>query len=76
MAYIIIPAPSSVSGPCVEQCSHTDCAEMRRDVATVCHSCGKPNGYGVKLCAWGKGLGHWLCCLKENEPKKPARGLK
>lgn len=63
MAYIVIPAPSSVTGPCVEPCEHTDCAQARTDAATPCHRCGQPNGYGTKLTKWGPGLGHWLCCL-------------
>lgn len=63
MAFIVIPTPGSVTGPCVPDCKHVDCAENRADAQRACHACGEPNGYGTRLVKWGPGLGHQSCLL-------------
>lgn len=53
MAYTVIPAPGTSTGPCAISCAHADCAEHRRLAATPCAICGEALGYGR---AWSKVL--------------------
>lgn len=45
MAAGTLPAPGTEFGPCDPVCSHTDCAETRREAETSCYLCHEPIGY-------------------------------
>lgn len=51
MAAISVPAPGAKNGrgveigPCVEICTHMDCADLRELAGLACTRCQKPIGY-------------------------------
>ncbi|MBA7713010.1 hypothetical protein ES703_122005 [subsurface metagenome] len=45
MASGSISAPGTEYGPCAGTCTHTDCAESRRQAETPCAICGESIGY-------------------------------
>lgn len=47
MAATMVESPGKGTGPCVE-CKHDDCAEYRRDAASLCAICKKPIGYDTR----------------------------
>lgn len=47
--YIYPPEPGTESGPCLEDCQHTDCAQQRKDAASTCVYCWKLIGYGTAV---------------------------
>lgn len=49
MASGSLPAPGTEYGPCIEACSHIDCAASREQATSPCASCGKPIGYEVQF---------------------------
>ena len=54
MASGTLPKPGKIVrgekiGPCVNPCSHTDCAEVRRMAAAQCNVCGAPIGYETRF---------------------------
>lgn len=50
MAASIYPhEPGSKYGPCMEDCSHTDCNRSRVDATLACRICGKVIGYGNRV---------------------------
>ena len=61
MAFIVIPSPGTITGPCVPSCSHVDCRESRDTSALLCPHCLRALGYGVKLT--GEPLAHYACEL-------------
>ncbi len=40
--------PGTEFGPCVESCSHVDCAATRRQAASKCRLCRNAIGYGER----------------------------
>lgn len=56
MAAGVIPDPGTEHGPCGPReadCSHRDCAAMRRGAACVCPACEKAIGYDRRYYANG-----------------------
>ena len=51
MAAITLPKPGSEYGPCVPDCTHTDCAQTREMAARVCRFCDLPIGYDTRFYA-------------------------
>jgi hypothetical protein len=47
MAAASLAAPGTGFGPCVEACTHRDCAATRAIAAAVCNCCDGHIGYGV-----------------------------
>lgn len=44
-----MPIPGSEYGPCVEDCSHRDCASTRARAASACPYCSGDIGYDVRF---------------------------
>lgn len=65
MAAGSLPKPGDKYGPCVEQCTHTECMSTRELAEKICLICEKPIGYGVNFYQDGtwKVLTHQLCAL-------------
>jgi hypothetical protein len=67
MSYIAIPAPGKIIngievGPCLEQCKHTDCEEMRSDAESICEICDMPLGYDYNITMASNGeYVHFVC---------------
>jgi hypothetical protein len=72
MAATVLPKPGSEFGPCAEPCQHTDCAETRRQAATICDLCPEPIGYDRRFYqkdSWTV-LTHQICLLRKIEREK------
>jgi hypothetical protein len=69
MAAVILQEPGTEYGPCVEPCSHVDCAATRTEAALHCPGCAKVLGYGQRIAkpptgdALGDETWHFLCLL-------------
>ena len=68
MAASMIPKPGTMHGPCMEPCTHRDCAMSRKDADKVCRHCGKTIGYETLYFADGNPDGdkyselvHYIC---------------
>ncbi|MDF2434898.1 MAG: hypothetical protein JWP44_4529 [Mucilaginibacter sp.] len=68
MAAISIPKPGSSAGPCLDDCKHIDCAELKAEAAAACPLCGEPIGYG-RLFVQDKvfGKAHDICVIERLE---------
>lgn len=67
MAAGILPPPGTANGPCMTECRHRYCAEMRRDAAQVCVHCGELISYGVPFCRDGSAWSHAVCAERVAE---------
>ncbi len=47
MASSHIHPPGTPYGPCVEACTHRDCAQSRMMAAKICRFCKRPIGYNA-----------------------------
>jgi hypothetical protein len=72
MAAGYLPEPGSEWGPCVDPCSHSDCALTRADAQRSCRICAESIGYdrgyyreGNRDTGWI--LVHAVCALEEVE---------
>ena len=45
MASLKLPAPGTRLGPCLDDCTHPECAADRRLAAHACPLCAEPIGY-------------------------------
>jgi hypothetical protein len=61
MAAGTLPHPGTKYGPCVEACTHVDCANTRAMADTVCHRCKQRIGYDAAFYNVGGNLVHALC---------------
>jgi hypothetical protein len=43
-----IPKPGTAVGPCIDECTHTDCAATREQADALCKACRKVIGYDVR----------------------------
>jgi hypothetical protein len=49
MAAGYLSKPGRKYGPCIGNCTHSDCAASRKIASSVCRHCGKPIGYDVRF---------------------------
>ncbi len=75
MAAGSLAKPGTEYGPCLDECSHTDCAATRRHAAAECVHCGVAIGYDFRFFnvtpdsepSWSK-LAHMHCDLLAQRP--------
>ena len=72
MEAIFLSPPGTEYGPCTLPCEHRDCAETRREAASLCGLCGQPIGYDRRFY---KGITsefvHLFCDLEQIERVRP-----
>lgn len=49
-----IPLPGSSTGPCLGECLHKDCNQLRNLAIGPCYVCGHPLGYDTDLCIFSE----------------------
>ncbi len=72
MSAIGLPKPGTEYGPCETECQHIDCAETRKQAATICDLCPEPIGYDRPFYqreSWTV-LTHQLCMLKKIDAER------
>jgi hypothetical protein len=68
MAYSRLPRPGTDYGPCLPECSHTDCQQTRRQAAQLCPRCLSPIGYEhLFMRDSSDRLMHYACACQEVE---------
>jgi len=70
MAAGILSAPGTGAGPCLEPCSHTDCAASREWAERACSICSEPIGFEVRFYRTGPDrelLAHAACLERSLE---------
>jgi hypothetical protein len=66
-----LPEPGSEFGPCIGECKHLDCAEVRHDAAALCAMCKTAIGYGVAFFrVMNRELVHEQCALQAIERER------
>lgn len=51
MAAGTLPIPGTEYGPCLDQCDHVDCAQIRAMADAICPMCRQPIGYDRRFMA-------------------------
>lgn len=69
MAYSTLPHPGTAFGPCLEECTHRDCAETRRMAESICPVCGGSIGYYRSFSHGRQGIAHFACLLEQEEAR-------
>ncbi len=64
MAWGMIGHPGTKSGPCVKDCTHSDCRESRETSRAECSLCNRPIGFERKYCTHEGKTVHWICALQ------------
>lgn len=54
MAAGTLPAPGTKLGPCIDPCTHADCACTRAMAAATCDPCREPIGYETRFYQVGR----------------------
>lgn len=74
MAAGSLPAPGTPLGPCLLECSHTDCWQTRLDAASICPECGQPIGYETRMYSEKGQLVHATCLEERVERERAQKG--
>lgn len=70
MAAAIVCAPGTEYGPCVDLCSHRDCAASRSQATAPCVTCGGPIGYDTRWYSTEAGPEHMRCAHEAEDRRR------